>query len=142
MPVTQEFTTTIPSDTAEGQRVQEQIVQLLEERNFSPRDVFSVRLALEEALVNAIKHGNGMDPDKRVHVECFINAKRVRIVIQDEGEGFDPSSVPDPTADENLERPCGRGIMLMKSFMDSVEYCDSGTRVIMEKHHADGSTGD
>ena len=142
MPVTQEFHAKIPSDTAEGQRVQEQIVQLLEELQFSPRDVFSVRLALEEALVNAIKHGNGMDPEKSVYVECCVDAERVRIVIRDEGEGFEPADVPDPTAEENLERPCGRGIMLMKSFMDFVEYDLAGTRVIMEKQHAAGSSDD
>jgi serine/threonine-protein kinase RsbW len=55
------------------------------------------------------------------------------IEIEDEGEGFDPGDVPDPTADENLERPCGRGIHLMRAFMTSIEYLDRGNRVVLIK---------
>ena len=69
MSSTEEFDVTIPSDTAKGREVQEQIVGGMESRGYSPRDVFGVRLALEEALVNAIKHGNKMDPDKVVNVK-------------------------------------------------------------------------
>lgn len=131
---TEEFEITIKSDTSAGQAVQERIVKLLEVLSFSPRDVFGVRLALEEALVNAIKHGNRMDPAKMVRISCQINKDKVRIEIEDEGPGFNPEEVPDPTADENLERPCGRGIMLMRSFMNLIEYNDVGNRVILEKH--------
>ena len=131
---TEEFEITIQSDTSAGQAVQERIVKLLEVLSFSPRDVFGVRLALEEALVNAIKHGNRMDPAKSVRISCQINKDKVRIEIEDEGPGFNPEEVPDPTADENLERPCGRGIMLMRSFMNLIEYNDVGNRVILEKH--------
>lgn len=131
---TEEFQITIQSDTSAGQAVQERIVRLLEVLSFSPRDVFGVRLALEEALVNAIKHGNRMDPAKSVRISCQINKDKVRIEIEDEGPGFNPEEVPDPTADENLERPCGRGIMLMRSFMSLIEYNDVGNRVVLEKH--------
>jgi serine/threonine-protein kinase RsbW len=133
MSTSEEFEVTIPSDTAEGQAVQERIVRMLEDRHFPDRDVFGIRLALEEALVNAIKHGNGMDPDKSVRIGCLIRADRVRIEIEDEGEGFIPGDVPDPTADENLEKPCGRGIMLMKAFLSSVEYNEVGNRVVLTK---------
>lgn len=132
-----EFDIHIPSDTAAGQAVQERIIGALEQREFSPRDVFSVRLALEEALVNAIKHGNGMDPDKQVHVRCRINSDCVRIEVEDEGPGFTLTDVPDPTAEENLEKPCGRGIMLMRAFMDIVEYTARGNGVVLEKRRGE-----
>ncbi len=130
----QEWEEIIPSDTAAGQSVQERIVQHLEELSYDERDVFGVRLAIEEALVNAIKHGNRMDPTKTVRITCQIARHKVRIEIEDQGEGFQPEEVPDPTADENLERPCGRGIMLMRAFMSSIAYNESGNCVILEKH--------
>ena len=133
MPTSEQFDVVIPSDTALGQEVQERIVGRLEELEFPPRDVFGVRLALEEALVNAIKHGNGMDPQKNVKIHWKIDPDYVYVEIEDEGPGFVPEDVPDPTAEENLERPCGRGIMLMRSFMSRVEYNERGNRVILEK---------
>lgn len=133
MPTPEHFEVLIPSDTAQGQEVQERIVGRMEELEFPPRDVFGMRLALEEALVNAIKHGNGMDPDKNVRITWDIGPQGVCVEIEDEGPGFVPGDVPDPTAEENIERPCGRGIMLMRSFMSRVEYNDKGNRVILEK---------
>ncbi len=130
----QEWEEVIPSDTAAGQSVQERIIQLLESLSYDERDVFGIRLAIEEALVNAIKHGNRMDPSKTVRITCQIAYHKIRIEIEDQGEGFQPEEVPDPTADENLERPCGRGIMLMRAFMSSIAYNKSGNRVILEKH--------
>ena len=127
------FEITIPSRTEEGQAVQERIVKLLEKLDYPPRDVFGVRLALEEALVNAIKHGNGMDPKKNIRVDCKVAHENVRIEIEDEGTGFHPENVPDPTKDENLEKPGGRGIMLMRAYLDFVEYNDVGNRVVLVK---------
>jgi len=123
----------IPSETTQGQAIQEQILQLLEEHEYSERDLFGIRLALEEAIVNAIKHGNRMDREKQVHVRCEVSQVQVRIEISDEGTGFNPSTIPDPTAEENLDKPCGRGIMLMKAFLNTVEYNDEGNCVILEK---------
>lgn len=131
------FRLTIPSDTKAGQSVQERIVRRLEELAYPPRDVFGVRLALEEALVNAIKHGNRHDPAKSVHIACSINAESVRIEITDEGDGFCSDAVPDPTAEENLERPCGRGIMLMRAFMTLIEYNAEGNCVVLEKRRGE-----
>ncbi|MCC7423097.1 MAG: ATP-binding protein [Planctomycetaceae bacterium] len=127
------FEVTIPSDTVQGQAVQERIVRMLETLDYPPRDVFGVRLALEEAIVNAIKHGNGMDPEKNVRIECSISSERVTIEIEDQGEGFVPSEVPDPTDFENLEKPCGRGLMLMRSFMNRIDFNETGNRVTIEK---------
>lgn len=136
MSAPEQFEVTIPSDTSAGQAVQERIVARLEEFAYSTREVFGVRLALEEALVNAIKHGNRMDPDKTVRVECAISPEFVRVVIEDQGPGFKPESVPDPTMEENLERPCGRGIMLMRAFMSLVEYQGNGNVLVLEKRRA------
>jgi serine/threonine-protein kinase RsbW len=138
----EEFEVTIPSDTLAGQAIQERIITLLEKLRYSERDVFGVRLALEEALVNAIKHGNGMDPQKRVRVKCRADSQKVRVEIEDEGEGFVPDQVPDPTEDENLEKPCGRGIMLMRAFLSKVEYNELGNQVVLEKDRESGGKVD
>ena len=129
----QEFEVKIPSDTEQGQAVQERIVKMLEDLDFPTRDVFGVRLALEEALVNAIKHGNRMDPSRQVRIHWAINSQSVRIEIEDEGHGFRPEEIPDPTAAENLEKPSGRGIMLMRAFMTEVDYNERGNRVTLLK---------
>lgn len=128
-----EFEVTIPTETGAGEEVQERIIALLEELNYPARDVFGMRLALEEAIVNAMKHGNGMDPNKTVRVGCRVNAEKIRIEIEDQGEGFALDQVPDPTEEENLEKPSGRGIMLMRAFLNLVEYNDVGNRVVLEK---------
>ncbi len=134
-----DFAVSISSDTSLGYEIQERIINVLESQSYSDHDLFGVRLALEEALVNAIKHGNGMDPDKQVHIDCRFEVDRVRIVIEDEGGGFDVEAVPDPTSDENLDKPGGRGIMLMRSFMSAIEYNDSGNRLMLEKVRADAT---
>ena len=92
-----------------------------------------MRLSLEEGIINAIKHGNRNDPQKSVHIEWYISDEKVRVEIEDEGAGFRPEDVPDPTLEENLERPSGRGIMLMKAFLTLVEYNDRGNRLVLEK---------
>ena len=123
----------ISSDTAEARRIQDEVERLLHDRKTSDQEVFSVRLALEEALVNAIKHGNEMDRSKKVHVSYRLSGDCLEVRITDEGKGFDPADVPDPTAIENLERPCGRGLMLMRHYMTEVEYNATGNSVSMTK---------
>jgi serine/threonine-protein kinase RsbW len=124
---------TIPSDHAEARRVQDTIEQQLHACPISEQEIFGLRLALEEALVNAIKHGNQMDRGKQVHIAYRLLGDRFEIRIVDEGSGFDPSDVPDPTAIENLDRPCGRGLMLMRHYMSHVEYNERGNAVFMVK---------
>ncbi len=124
---------TIKSDLSEARRVQDDIEETLAGFGYSERDLFSVKLALEETLVNAIKHGNQLDPAKSVAVHYTVSSERFTISITDEGEGFDPAEVPDPTAPENLERPCGRGLLIVRRFMTTVEYHPPGNRVTMTK---------
>ena len=123
----------IPSDPAEARCVQDQIEQLLQDRRVNGHDIFSIKLALEEALINAIKHGNQLDRNKKIRVSYRVLHDRFEVRIRDEGPGFDPADVPDPTAIENLERPCGRGLMLMRHYMTEVAYGDGGSSVIMSK---------
>ena len=129
------FEIVIPSDYESGQAVVERIMSAIENSHFSARDTFGIRLSVDEAVTNAIKHGNCLSPDKTVRIDFRLNDQGVRIEIEDQGSGFCPADVPDPTADENLERPCGRGMMLMREFMTRVEYNPKGNLVVLEKLH-------
>jgi len=126
----------IPSDPAEARRIQDDIEQALQACSFEEREIFCIKLALEEALVNAIKHGNQMDRSKNVHITYLVSTERFEIKIVDEGKGFDPEDVPDPMAPENLERPCGRGLLLMRHYMTEVTYHPPGNRLSMSKVRA------
>jgi len=123
----------IPSERGAGQEIIEVVLARLEDEGWTSHDVFSVRLALEEVIVNAIKHGNRLDHSKQVRVVCKLSAERLWIEITDEGTGFKPENVPDCTDPARLEIPCGRGILLMRSYMDRVEYNKEGNTVVMEK---------
>ena len=85
-------------------------------------DEYWLVTALREALANAIRHGNRENPARKVRVEFGIEEENITIRVEDEGEGFDPSEIPDPTNPENLLRPCGRGIFYMRQFMNRVEF--------------------
>ncbi|MDB5313528.1 MAG: rsbW [Gemmataceae bacterium] len=124
---------TIPSDLSEARLIQDRIEEALQSSAYGERDIFAIKLAVEEALVNAIKHGNQMDPDKQVHVSYQITAERFDVRITDEGPGFNPEDVPDPTEDDNIERPCGRGLLLIRGFMTDVQYHGRGNVVSMYK---------
>jgi serine/threonine-protein kinase RsbW len=123
----------IPSDPAEARRVQDEIEAFLKSHAFAERDIFCIRLALEEALVNAIKHGNQMDRSKQVRISYQVASDRFAVRIADEGPGFNPCDVPDPVAVENLERPCGRGLLLMRHYMSEVTFQPPGNCVFMTK---------
>jgi serine/threonine-protein kinase RsbW len=128
----------LPSEVSSGYPIVQELLARLEEANWNQHDVFGVHLAVEEALVNAIKHGNQYDASKQIRIVCKLARNLVRVEITDEGQGFDPDAVPDPTADENLGNPSGRGIMLMRSFVN-IQYNDTGNQVILEKHRTDGT---
>ncbi len=96
---------------------------------FTDRDRFSIRLALEEGVVNAIKHGHGGDTSKPVRVGFAVLPHEVQIQIEDQGNGFNPDDLPDPLADENLERCCGRGVFLIRAYATWVRYNERGNCV-------------
>jgi serine/threonine-protein kinase RsbW len=110
------------------------ILSELEAGDFSQEDIFAVHLALEEAFINAIKHGNKMNPDREVKVDYSVGSDKVEIFMTDEGGGFDPNSVPDPRSGENLYKTEGRGLLLINSYMDVVEFNEHGNRVHMVRY--------
>jgi serine/threonine-protein kinase RsbW len=109
------------------------LVAEMERVGFSEREQFGVRLSVEEAIVNGFKHGNREDPAKIVTVSYFVTPGEITTAIEDQGPGFNPERVPDPLAPENIERPGGRGVFLMRHYMTSVEYNERGNRVILSK---------
>jgi serine/threonine-protein kinase RsbW len=111
----------------------EQVAAAMTLLGYRPRDVTGLRLALEEAIVNGLRHGNGGDPAKQVVVHYSVGAEEVVAEVEDEGPGFDPARVPDPTTAENLDRPCGRGLLLMRHFATWVHYHGRGNRVTLYK---------
>jgi serine/threonine-protein kinase RsbW len=111
-----------------------QILSVLEARGFSPDDLFAVHLALEEAFLNAVKHGNKLDPTKRVKLGYQVDEEKVEIDVTDEGEGFNPGDIPDPRIGENLYRPEGRGLLLIRAYMHVVEYNERGNGLRMVRY--------
>lgn len=107
------------------------ILSALEARGFSQDDLFAVHLALEEAFLNAVKHGNRMDPTKKVTIDYTVDQEKVEISITDEGPGFDPNGIPDPRVGKNLYRPEGRGLLLIRSYMNVAEYSEQGNQLRM-----------
>jgi len=106
----------------------------LQVSNFSEEDIFAVHLALEEAFTNAVKHGNKMEPNKAVKIDYAIEPDKIEICMTDEGPGFDPEVIPDPRYGDNLYKPTGRGMLLMRSFMDVIEYSKKGNSVLMIRY--------
>jgi len=106
----------------------------LKEKGYAKEDTFSIHLAVEEAFINAVKHGNKMDLDKKVEFCYQIDDERVEISVKDEGAGFDPNQIPDPRCGDNLFKPSGRGLFLIRSYMDEVEYNDKGTCLKIVKY--------
>jgi serine/threonine-protein kinase RsbW len=129
---------TISSEHPAVRAVQDQVLGELARFGFDHQSHFAVKLALEEALINAMKHGNKMDPGKKVHVEFKINRDQVEFIIEDEGPGFAREGVPDPTLDENIEKCSGRGILLIEAYMTRVYWSHGGRRLHMiKKNEAD-----
>ena len=126
----------LPSERGSNRQVTDELLTQLGAHGWPPADVFAVHLAVEEAIVNAIVHGNKLDPSKVVQVACVDSPTLARIEVTDEGPGFDPSSLPDCRLEDRLDAPNGRGVMLMRTFMTRIEYNARGNRVLMEKQRS------
>jgi serine/threonine-protein kinase RsbW len=124
----------LPSSIDAGHHFIGEVLARLEAEQWTSHDIFGVHLALEEAVVNAIKHGNKLDLSKQVDVSCRLSPEKFWISITDEGQGFDPKAVPDCTDADHIHLPNGRGLLLMHCYMNRVEYNDRGNAVTMEKH--------
>jgi len=123
----------LPSERGASRLIMEELLEQLGAHGWPASDVFGIHLAAEEAIVNAIIHGNKLDPEKMVRVGCVVSADLARIEVTDAGPGFDPASIPDCTLEDRLEVPSGRGVMLMRSFMTRIEYSPKGNSVVLEK---------
>lgn len=117
----------------DNRRVSECVTREMAIADYSDKEIFAMRLALEEAIVNGLKHGNRGDPAKRVLVRYRISSEYVVAEVEDEGEGFDPDQVPDPRAPEYLERPSGRGLLFMRCYTSWMRYNERGNCVTLCK---------
>lgn len=122
----------VPQERERVEQVTRDILDAMARRNYTESSRFAVRLALEEAISNAFRHGHSkLGPDAPIRVDYKVADKDLEVVIEDQGPGFDPKSVPDPTLDENLENPSGRGMVLIKAYMTEVRYEGRGNRIRM-----------
>ena len=129
-----EKNTSLPYHDFDIEGLQLEIAEALHQREYPREGVFAVRLAVEEALVNAYRHGNQRDASKIVTFTCHIDSESASFEVGDEGQGFDISSVPDPTDEANLEIPSGRGLLLMREYMSLLEFIEPGNRLRMTYH--------
>ena len=124
-------------DSAESQ-----VLGVAEEVGFGEEELHQIGMAVRESMVNAVVHGNRYSARKKVHLSVSKGAKRLTVVIADEGEGFDVKAIPDPLAEANLLRQSGRGLLLMQAFVDEFQVQKrepSGTEVRMVKYLAPAS---
>ena len=111
----------------EKNRVLEEMVTLIEDRFINNNnDLFRMRLSIDEGIQNAFSHGNQEDPEKLIFIVIFENEAGWGVVIRDEGKGFNLENVPDPTSPEGMKRESGRGLLIMKQYMDEITYFDGG----------------
>ena len=112
------------------------IAQLLDQLaifGWSTKDSFAIHMAMEEVILNAIRHGNECRKGTFVHVTMELDDLQFSSTVSDEGTGFDPAEVPDPTDNANLDKCSGRGVMLIKHFVDEVTYNACGNSVTLSK---------
>ncbi len=113
---------TIDSDLDEADQAVDRCAGIAQGLGFSEPECSDICMAFRESVNNAVIHGNHRSKEKSVHIEISGTPGQITLRIRDEGDGFDPSGIPDPTAPENLMKPCGRGIFLMRHFMDDVAF--------------------
>lgn len=116
------------------------VVRRLKRYEWQEKDIFGIHMALEEALMNAIKHGNANDCSKNIFAVFQIRENSFYSKIQDEGAGFDPDAVPDPCDDANLLKASGRGVALIRNLVDEVSYNAAGNTVEFCKNRSTEST--
>lgn len=122
----------VSNDRDAIERVESAVIDLLAGLEYPKASIFAIKLAMEEAITNAFKHGHrSVDGDPPVIVDYLISGDEVVIGVEDRGPGFSVDAVPDPRLDENLTVPSGRGLMLIRSYMTEVRHNDAGNRVEM-----------
>ncbi len=96
--------------------------------------LFDLKLSIEEALINAVKHGNKLNEAKKISLQINLKSDKIEVYIKDEGKGFDYENIPSPVTKANIKKASGRGVFLMRRFMDKVEFLDRGSMVKMIKY--------
>jgi serine/threonine-protein kinase RsbW len=134
-------TVEISSTAAEFEEPGQWLLEQLGQLDYTEGDIFAIHLAVQEAFYNAIKHGNKMDERKKVKLEMVVSNDRVEIWMTDSGSGFNPNAVPDCREGDNLYKPDGRGLLLMRSYMDTVEYNEKGNCVHMVRNRHNDNGG-
>jgi len=130
-----EISCSFASTSEKKTQTREYILEYLLKQNIiSEKDIFWCRLVMDEAMVNAIIHGNSSDPDKHVTVRIFTNRNEFTIYVSDEGNGFQDSDVPSSEDGDALSREHGRGVELIHHYMDKVVYYSGGAVCIMTRH--------
>jgi serine/threonine-protein kinase RsbW len=119
--------------TSEVGRAVGAVAAAMAELGYAEREICGMRVALEEALINAVKHGHGGDPAKEVRVRYAVSPDEALVAVEDQGPGFDPGRVPDPLAPENLEKPSGRGLLLMRHYLTEVRFNGRGNAVTLRQ---------
>ena len=114
------FELTIPSRLEELESVQKLISEATAAFGLSEDMAYWMELTVSESVINAIRHGNHFDPTKKAHLAISFDGENVEVIVDDQGEGFNLEELADPTRAENLLKPCGRGILIIRSFMDQV----------------------
>jgi len=124
---------TIPSEIAQIRKISTKILALAGEHTKKESALFDIRLCIEEAVRNAIVHGNNSDHRKKVMIEYGVSSGSLYIIVEDQGKGFDYKTLPNPTHEKNILRNSGRGVHLILNLMDAVEFNERGNRIKMIK---------
>ncbi|HYE66617.1 MAG TPA: ATP-binding protein [Pyrinomonadaceae bacterium] len=132
----------LPSDVSLMNGVLQYLIERVAKLGVIKPERSNLFIALDEAFVNAVKHGNKNDPGKLVRITAELSANEARFTVEDEGEGFNVQEIPDPRDPENLFKTSGRGVLLIYNIMDEVQYNDRGNRLTMVKRPEDGLEAD
>lgn len=132
------MTYTLTSSLESVSQVEQTAERLAKDAGLDEDETFRVTMAVREAAINAVLHGNSYDPEKRISASFENTGKALVIKISDQGKGLDPATLPDPLAPENLLRGTGRGIFLIRTFMDEVHFrpLEPGTELTLVKRLA------
>jgi len=134
----------IPNQIDKAHAVRDRILEELKNAGYDESSRFGIQLAFDEAVANAFTHGNRRRPDATLHIAYRVTPDAVYVSIGDEGDGFDPDAVEDPTLKKNIEHPSGRGLFLMRAYMTNIQYnnCGTAVRMIHCRHPENGPPPD
>ncbi|MFC1703963.1 ATP-binding protein [Candidatus Omnitrophota bacterium] len=128
------LTFSLPSKKESAKVGSKKILSFLKDFQIDKKLLFNIRLCCEEAIINAVKHGNQSKESLSVEVALKKEKDRIQISVKDQGPGFNFAAIPNPTSEDNLVKLSGRGIYLIRQLMDEVNYADGGSRITMIKN--------